>query len=136
MTDINAPTTNPRAMTIAGWVLTGLFALFIAGASVVPKFFMPEIADATMDELGWPGGYVTMIGVMEAGFLILYLIPRTSLLGAVLFTGLLGGAMATQVRAEMPLWSHILFSLYLGAFLWGGLWLRSPWLRTVFPIRR
>ena len=135
MTDINAPT-NPKAMTIAGWVLTGLFALFIAGASVVPKFFMPEIANATMDELGWPGGYVTMIGVMEAGLLILYLIPRTSLLGAVLFTGLLGGAMATQVRAEMPLWSHILFSLYLGAFLWGGLWLRSPWLRAVFPIRR
>ena len=135
MTDINAPT-NPKAMTIAGWVLTGLFALFIAGASVVPKFFMPEIANATMDELGWPGGYVTMIGVMEAGLLILYLIPRTSLLGAVLFTGLLGGAMATQVRAEMPLYSHILFSLYLGAFLWGGLWLRSPWLRSVFPIRR
>lgn len=128
--------TNPRAMTIAGWVLSGLFALFIAGASVVPKFFMPEIANETMDQLGWPGGYVTMIGAMEAGFLILYLIPRTSLLGAVLFTGLLGGAMATQVRAETPLFSHILFSLYLGAFMWGGLWLRSPWLRTVFPVRR
>lgn len=129
-------TTNPRAMTIAGWVLSGLFALFIAGASVVPKFFMPEIANATMDQLGWPGGYVTMIGAIELGCLILYLIPRTSLFGAVMFMGLLGGAMATQVRAESPLFSHILFSLYLGAFMWGGLWLRSPWLRAVFPARR
>lgn len=129
-------TTNPKWMTITGWVLTGVFALFIAGASVVPKFFMPDIAHETMDQLGWPGGYVTMIGAMEAGFLILYLIPRTSLLGAVLFTGLLGGAMATQVRAEMPLFSHVLFGLYLGAFLWGGLWLRSPWLRALFPVRR
>ena len=126
-------TTNPKTMTNAGWLLSSLFALFVAGASVVPKFFMPEIAEATMDELGWPGGYVTMIGAMELGFLILYLIPRTSLLGAVLFTGLLGGAMATQVRAEMPLYSHILFGLYLGAFLWGGLWLRSPRLRAFFP---
>lgn len=128
--------TNPKWMTITGWVLTGLFALFIAGASVVPKFFLPEIANATMDELGWPGGYVPMIGAMELGFLILFLIPRTSLLGAVLFTGLLGGAMATQVRAEMPLYSHILFSLYLGAAMWGGLWLRSPWLRALLPLRR
>ncbi len=131
-----ADATNPKWMTITGWVLTGVFSLFIAGASVVPKFFMPEIANETMDQLGWPTGYVTMIGLMEAGFLILYLIPRTSLLGAVLFTGLLGGAMATQVRAETPLFSHVLFGLYLGAFLWGGLWLRSPWLRAVFPVRR
>ena len=62
-----------------------------------------------------------MIGVIELTCLILYLIPRTSTLGAILMMALLGGAMATQIRAENPLFSHILFSLYLGLFMWGGL---------------
>lgn len=123
-------------MTIAGWVLSGLFSLFIAGASVVPKVFMPEMAGGILTELGWPDGYVLMIGLIELGCLVLYLIPRTSLLGAVLFMGLFGGAMATNIRAETPLFSHQLFSLYLGLAMWGGLWLRSPWLRAVFPVRR
>jgi len=124
------------AMRWAGWALTGLFSLFILGASVFPKLSGMPVAEETMVQLGWPSGYVLMIGVIELGCLILYLVPRTSLLGAVLFMGLFGGAMATQIRAESPLYSHILFSLYLGVAMWGGLWLRSPWLRRVFPIRR
>lgn len=120
----------------AGRVLTGLFALFILGASAFPKLSGMPVAEEIMAQLGWPSGYVLMIGLMELGFLILYLIPRTSLLGAVLFTGLLGGAMATQLRAEMPLFSHVLFSIYLGLFMWGGLWLRDPVLRAAFPFRR
>lgn len=127
---------TPKAMKWAGWALTGLFSLFILGASVFPKLSGMPVAEETMAQLGWPSGYVLMIGLIELGCLILYLIPRTSLLGAVLFMGLFGGAMATQIRAESPLWSHILFSLYLGVAMWGGLWLRSPWLRAVFPIRR
>lgn len=119
----------------AGRVLTGLFALFILGASVFPKLSGMPIAEETMAQLGWPSGYVLMIGLMELTFLVLYLIPRTSLLGAVLFTGLLGGAMATQIRAESPLFSHVLFSIYLGLFMWGGLWLRDASLRAVFPFR-
>ncbi|HEY0599684.1 DoxX family protein [Brevundimonas sp.] len=119
-----------------GRVLTGLFALFILGASAFPKLSGMPIAEQTMAGLGWPPGYVLMIGLMELGFLILYLIPRTSLFGAVLFTGLLGGAMATQIRAESPLFSHVLFSIYLGLFMWGGLWLRDPALRAMFPVRR
>ena len=120
----------------SGRVLSGLFALFILGASVLPKLSGMPIAEQSMAELGWPSGYVLMIGLMELTFLILYLIPRTSLLGAVLFTGLLGGAMATQIRAEMPLFSHVLFSIYLGLFMWGGLWLRDPAWRAMFPFRR
>ena len=120
----------------AGRVLTGLFALFILGASAFPKLSGMPVAEEIMAQLGWPSGYVLMIGLMELGFLILYLIPRTSLLGAVLFTGLLGGAMATQLRAEVPLFSHVLFSIYLGLFMWGGLWLRDPVLRAAFPFRR
>ena len=126
---------TPKAMRWAGWALTGLFSLFILGASVFPKLSGMPVAEETMAQLGWPFGYVLMIGLIELGCLILYLIPRTSLLGAVLFMGLFGGAMATQIRAESPLYSHILFSLYLGVAMWGGLWLRSPWLRAVFPVR-
>lgn len=118
-----------------GRVLTALFALFILGASVAPKLMGMPIAEETMAHLGWPPGYAMMIGVIELTCLVLYLFPRTSLLGAVLFMGLLGGAMATQIRAESPLFSHQLFSIYLGLFMWGGLWLRDPSLRALFPWR-
>lgn len=123
-------------MVWTGRVLTGLFALFMLGASITPKLMGMPIAEETMATLGWPPGYVLMIGLIELGCLILYLYPRTSLLGAVLFMGLLGGAMATQIRAQMPLFSNELFSLYLGLFMWGGLWLRDPALRALFPLRK
>ena len=90
-------------MVWSGRVLTGLFALFILGASVFPKLSGMPVAEETMAQLGWPHGYAFAIGLIELGCLILYLIPRTSVLGAVLFMGLLGGAMATQIRAGAPL---------------------------------
>jgi hypothetical protein len=123
-------------MTWLGYVLSGLFALFMLGASVAPKLLGLPVAEETMRALGWPPGFVLPIGLIEFGCLVLYLVPRTSVLGAILFMGLLGGAMATQVRAESPLFSHVLFSLYLGLFMWGGLWLRDPALRALFPWRR
>ena len=127
---------SERAMTITGWVLTGLYALFMLGASVTPKLAGMAVAEETMAQLGWPAGYVIMIGVIELACVLLYLYPRTSVFGAVLTMGLLGGAMATQIRAGSPLFSHILFSIYLGLFMWGGLWLRDPALRAIFPWRR
>lgn len=126
-------TTTTPAMLWTGRVLTGLFALFILGASVAPKLLMLPIAEDTMAALGWPAGYAFMIGIFELTFLVLYLIPQTRILGAVLMMALLGGAMATQIRAGSPLFSHILFSVYLGLFMWGGLWLRDPQLRALFP---
>ena len=119
-----------------GRVMSGLFALFILGASAAPKLLGMPITDQIMSELGWPPGYVLPIGILELTLVLLYLYPRTSVLGAVLFMGLLGGAMATQVRAESPLFSHQLFSIYLGLFMWGGLWLRDEKLRAIFPWRR
>ena len=89
-----------------------------------------------MAQLGWPSGYAFMIGLIELTCLVLYLIPRTSVLGATLMTGLLGGAMATQIRAESPLVSHVLFPVYLGLLMWGGLWLRDQRLQALFPITR
>jgi hypothetical protein len=121
-------------MLWAGRSLTALFALFMLGASIAPKLLQLPVAEETMAELGWPSGYAFMIGIIELACLVLYLIPRTSVLGAVLTMGLLGGAMATQIRAGSPLFSHILFSVYLGLFMWGGLWLRDPKLRAQFPI--
>ncbi|MGE0829813.1 MAG: DoxX family protein [Hyphomonadaceae bacterium] len=119
-----------------GRAMSGLFALFILGASVAPKLLGMPIAEETMAQLGWPAGYVTIIGLIELACLVLYLVPQTSVLGAILFMSLFGGAMATHIRAESPLLSHVLFSLYLGLFMWGGLWLRDPALRTIFPWRR
>ena len=123
-------------MVWAGRALTALFALFMLGASIAPKLMGMPVAAETLVELGWSPDYVLAIGLMELGFLILYLYPRTSVLGAVLMMGLLGGAMATQVRVGNPLFSHQLFSLYLGLIMWGGLWLRDGRLRAVFPILR
>ena len=123
-------------MLWTGRVLTGLFALFMLGASIFPKLTGMAVAEETLAALGWPPGYALMIGIIELTCLVLYLIPATSLTGAVLMTGLLGGAIATQIRAESPLFSHILFGLYLGAFMWGGLWLRLPAIRAVLPFLR
>ena len=127
---------SEKTFVRVGWVLSGLYALFMLGASVSPKLMGLEVADETMRQLGWPDGYVLTIGVIELACVLLYLYPRTSVLGAVLTMGLLGGAMATQIRVGNPLFSHILFSLYLGLFMWGGLWLRDPALRAIFPWRR
>lgn len=120
----------------AGRVLSGLFILFMLGASVTPKFLMPEISAATMIPLGWPTKFTTLIGTIELVGVILYALPRTSVLGAVLLMGLLGGAMATHLRVESPLFSHTLFGLYLGLMMWVGLWLRNPRLRSIFPVLR
>lgn len=127
---------STKSMTILGWVLTGIYALFMLGASVTPKLLGLSVATDTMTALGWPDGYVLMIGLIELACVLLYLYPRTSVFGAVLTMGLLGGAMATQIRVGSPLFSHQLFSIYLGLFMWGGLWLRDPALRTIFPWRR
>jgi len=125
-----------KTMTAAGWILSGLFVAFMLGASVMPKLAGLPVADDTMRQLGWPAGYVTTIGVIELLCVLLYIFPKTSIFGAVLTMGLLGGAMATQIRVGNPLLSHQLFAIYLGLFMWGGLWLRDPALRAVFPWRR
>jgi len=117
-----------------GRALSVMFVLFMLGASVTPKLARMRIAADTITALGWSAEWVLPIGLMELAFTLLYVIPRTSVLGAVLMTGLIGGAMATHIRVGSPLFTHQLFGLYLALFMWGGLWLRSPALRSVFPI--
>ncbi len=127
------PPRNRLLMMWSGRVLSGMFALFMLGASAAPKLLQLPVAESTMADLGWPAGYAFSLGVVELTCVVLYLVPRTSIFGAVLTMGLLGGAMATQIRAQNPLFSHVLFPLYVGLFMWGGLWLRSSRLRSLFP---
>lgn len=121
-------------MKIAGWVLSGLVALFMLGASVTPKLLQLEAALEPLAAVGWPAKYLLLIGVIELACVLLFLIPRTALLGAVLFTGLLGASLAANLRVDNPLFSHTLFSLYLGITTWVGLWLREERIRKVFPV--
>jgi len=123
-----------KAASITGWVLTGIFALFMI-VDVGIKFLQLPIVEETMAQLGYPPGLGFPIGIIEGIALVLYLIPRTSVLGAVLFTGVFGGAIATHMRVGSPFLSHTFFGIYLGLFAWGGLWLRDLRLRALFPMR-
>lgn len=87
-------------------------------------------------QLGFPVELALTIGVLELICLILYLIPKTSILGAVLLTGYLGGAIALNVRIGTPLFSNSLFPVYVGILFWGGLFLRNRRLRELFPIQK
>jgi hypothetical protein len=131
--DDAAPT--PRAALWTGRVLTGLFALFMAFDIAIKLIRLPVVAE-TMTGLGWPPELAFGIGVLELVVLGLYLVPRTALAGAVLMTGVLGGALATHLRVGSPLFSHVLFGVYLGAVMWGGLYLRDPRVRAVLPLLR
>jgi hypothetical protein len=121
-------------MKIAGWILSALIGLFLAIASAAPKLMAMDVAIAPMEVVGWPMKYLLLIGLIEAGCVILFLIPRTALLGAVLTTGLLGAALAANLRVDNPLFSHTLFSIYLGIAVWVALWLRDERVRRVFPL--
>jgi DoxX-like family len=96
--------------------------------------FAPAVQGTTA--LGYPPQSVLWIGIMELVCLALYLVPRTAVLGAILLTGYLGGAVASQLRLEAPLLSHTLFPIYIAVILWGGLYLRERRLRGLVPIRR
>jgi hypothetical protein len=125
----------PRIQTVAGWTLTGLFTAFMLFDAGIKLVRLP-IVEETGRTLHLPPGSGFPIGVMEAVLLALYLFPRTAVLGAVLLTGLFGGTAAVHMVAGDPLFSHILFGLYLGAIAWAGLWLREPAVRAILPIRR
>lgn len=125
---------SDKFMIWIGWTLSGLYALFMFGASVLPKLFT-DIGAQTMTSLGWPNAPVLMIGALELACTVLFLIPRTGLMGATLSMAIFGGAIVTQMRAGSPMASHTLFSVYLGVLMWAGLWLRDPAIRAVWPVR-
>ena len=120
----------------AGRVMSGLVILFLI-FDVVFKFIKPPPAPVveTMAHLGWALTLAPVLGIVLLVSTALYAIPNTSVLGAILLTGYLGGAIATHLRVGDPLFSHVLFPTYLGALLWGGLYLRENRLRTLIPFR-
>jgi hypothetical protein len=117
-------------MIRTGWILTALIVLFLLGASVAPKLTGATVAVDALVELEWPPRVLVLIGVIELACAVLYALPRTGLIGAVLLTGLLGGAIASHWRAGSPLFTHTLFGVYLGLFAWLALVLRDPALRS------
>ena len=120
---------------IAGSVLTTLVALFLTFDTVIKVLRLAPAIEGTT-ALGYPVDRVFPIGVIELVCLALYLVPRTSVLGAMLLTGYLGGAIATHVRIGSPLISHTLFPIYVAVLVWGGLYLRESRLRDLVPFRR
>jgi hypothetical protein len=120
---------------ITGYVVTGLAALFLAFDTVMKLLGIEQAVQSTV-ALGYPASAVTTIGVVELVCLTLYLVPATSVSGALLLVGYLGGAVATHVRVGSPLASHVLFPVYVAAMVWGGLYLREPRLRALLPFRR
>jgi hypothetical protein len=120
---------------ITGVVLTALVGAFLT-FDVVMKVLRLAPAVQGTTELGYPANTVFGIGVIELVCLVLYLVPRTSVLGALLLTGYLGGAIATHVRVGSPLVGYTLFPIYVALFMWGGLYLRETRLRELLPLRR
>lgn len=118
----------------AGWIMSALPALFLLFDSV-SKLILPAPVVEGFTRLGYPESLALGIGTLELVCIVVYVIPRTSILGAILLTGFLGGATATHVRIGDPLFSHVLFPIYVGVLIWGGLYLRDDRLRALIPRR-
>lgn len=129
------PVSAPARWT--GRILSAVVILFLMVDGAIKLVSWPVVTE-TMDRMGY-GSSETLarsLGVITIVCTVLYSIPPTSILGAILLTGYLGGAMASHVRIGSPLFSHTLFGLYLGLMVWGGLWLRDRNLQALIPFRR
>lgn len=130
-----APVSRPALW--AGRALSGLVVVFLLFDGAIKLVPWPVVTE-TMDKMGY-GSSETLarsLGLITVVCTVLYAVPPTSILGAILLTGYLGGAMASHVRIGSPLFSHILFGFYLGLMVWGGLWLRNKSLRALIPFSR
>ena len=139
MTSIPISATNVRrrsvSATTAGRIVTALPVLFLSFDTAI-KFSHADVVAQSMNQLGYAPGSAPIIGILELVCIAIYLVPSTAVLGAVLLTGYLGGAIASHVRVGNPLFSHELFPTYIAALLWGGLYLREARLRALLPFRK
>jgi hypothetical protein len=133
----SAPSSASRATagtsTAALWtgrVLTTLAVLFLTFDATI-KFVLSKEAIEGTTQLGWQVHHLPILGTIAVICLVLYVIPRTAPLGAILWTGYLGGAIATHLRLDNPLFTHTIFPIYVAAFIWGGLYLRDPRVRAL-----
>jgi hypothetical protein len=117
-----------------GRIMSALPVLFLLMDGVM-KLMKPDFVVKATVQLGYPENVIVGLGIIVLVCVILYVIPRTAVLGAILLTGYLGGAVATHVRVGDPLFSHALFPVYVAILLWGGLYLREERLRALIPFR-
>ena len=134
-TSTSTASTGSRARVWTGRTLSALATLFLLFDSTGKLLRLAPVIKGT-GELGYPLSAIVPIGVVLLACTILYLIPRTAIVGAVLLTGFLGGAVASQVRVGNPLFSHVLFPTYMAALIWGGLYLRDARVRALLAPRR
>jgi DoxX-like family len=130
-----APVSKPTLWM--GRVLSGIVILFMLFDGAIKLVPWPVVTES-MDRIGY-GSSETLartLGAITIACTVLYAIPPTSILGAILLTGYLGGAIASHLRIDSPLFSHVLFGFYLGVMVWGGLWLRDRSLRTLISFQR
>ena len=127
-------TADSSARRWAGRIMTAVTVLFLVMDGVM-KLMLPPFVVKGMADVGWPVGLARPLGVILLASVVLYAIPRTAVLGAILLTGYLGGAVATHVRIGDPLFSHVLSPVYFGVLIWGGLYLRDARLRALIPFR-
>ena len=129
-----ASVTTGRAAVIAGRMLTAVPALFLAWDAAMKIVLHPMVVEAS-PKVGLPVEIAQPIGIVLALCTVLFVVPRTALVGAVLLTGYLGGAVLVHLRIGDPLLTHTLFPVYVGAFIWGGLLLRDPRARLLIARR-
>ena len=137
MTTIATPRTTSATSTAArtGQVLTALVSAFLLFDAAIHVLNIAPVRDGAVT-LGFDPDLMLLIGVLELVCLGLYVVRRTSPLGAVLLTGYLGGAFCAQLRIDAPLFSTLLFPVYVGIVVWAGLWLRDQRVRDVLSARR
>ena len=128
-------TSSSRKSVWIGRILSGLVVLFLIPDAII-KFIRPTPVVDAFTHLGLPLSLANTLGILLLVCTAVYALPQTSVLGAILLTGYLGGAVATHLRAGDPLFSHVLFPTYLGALLWLGLYLRDDRLRGLIPFRK
>src|ERR1700756_5448438 len=119
----------------SGWGMTGLAVLFLIFDGLSKLAMERHVVEATK-EIGYPVDVIQAVGIICLVCTILYVVPRTAVLGAILLTGFLGGAIASKVRIDAPLFSSTLFGVYFALLVWGGLYLRDDRLRALLPWRR
>src|SRR4051812_25456228 len=126
---------SPTARRRTGNILSGIAILFLLFDSFGKLVKARQVIEGTL-KLGYPESSIVPIGIILLVCTVLYAIPRTAVLGAVLLTGYLGGAIATNLRVGAPLLLYILFPVYVAGFIWGGIYLREDRLRELLPLRR
>jgi hypothetical protein len=131
-TMVQTSQTSNTALWI-GRVMSGLVVAFMALDGAM-KLVPLDVVVTTSEQMGIPGSLARTLGVIGLVCTLLYAVPRTSVLGAILLTGYLGGAIASHLRLGDPLFTHTLFGLYLGLLVWGGLYLRDGRLRALIPL--